>query len=281
VCPVYRLFRAGEVCRECVGRTWPQGVIRHRCSRGSLAESALLAFESGFHRARRSYERAISTFIAPSEFMAGILTEGGFAAESIEISRNAPRSVPAVADTGSRSQWPSLLYAGRLSEEKGVDLLVRAARDCPSVELRIAGAGPRETSLRLAAAGLDNVNFLGHLDFDALSTERQRTWATLAPSRWYENAPLSVIESWWAGRPVLGANHGGLAEMLADGAAGWPVAPADQEAWSAAFRRVENAGDELALLGNGARARAERDHQFSDLLQRTLDLYDRVAAKGD
>ena len=279
VCPVYRLFRAGEICRECVGRAWPQGVIQHRCSRGSLAESTLLAFESGFHRARRSYERAISAFIAPSEFMGGVLIEGGFAAASVEVSRNAPKSVPGLADTGSRSQWPSLLYAGRLSEEKGVDLLVGAARDCPSVELRIAGAGPLEASLRLAAAGLDNVVFLGHLDATALSAERQRTWATLAPSRWYENAPLSVIESWWAGRPVLGSNHGGLAEMLADGVAGWPVAPSDQEAWSAAFRRAAESRDDLVALGECARARAERDHRFTDFLDRTLDLYDRVLAK--
>ena len=131
-------------------------------------------------------------------------------------------------------------------------------------------------SLKSAAEGLDNVFFLGHLDAPALGRERERAWATLAPSRWYENAPLSVIESWWAGRAVLGSDHGGLAEMLADGSAGWPVASADPRAWSAVFRRAAESPDELARLGEGARSRAERDHRFVDFLQRTLDLYDRV-----
>jgi glycosyltransferase involved in cell wall biosynthesis len=281
VCPVYRLFRAGEICRECVGRAWPRGVIRHRCSRGSLAESTLLAFESAFHRARRSYERAISVFIAPSTFMAETLAAGGVELASIEVSRNAPRLVPAVAPAGNRSGRAVLFYAGRLSEEKGVDLLIGAARDCPSVELRIAGTGPQEALLKSAAGGLENVVFLGQLDAPALGVERERAWATLAPSRWYENAPLSVIESWWAGRAVLGADHGGLAEMLADGAGGWPVRPADPHAWSAVFRRAAESPDELARLGESARTKAERDHRFPDLLERTLDLYDRVTAERD
>jgi glycosyltransferase involved in cell wall biosynthesis len=281
VCPVYRLFRAGEICRECVGRAWPHGVIRHRCSRGSLAESMLLAVESAFHRARRSYERAISVFIAPSRFMAETLAEGGVERASIEISRNAPRLVPTVAAAETRSQRPMLLYAGRLSEEKGVDLLIGAARDCPSVALRIAGVGPEEASLKSAARGLENVVFLGQLDAPALGTERELAWATLAPSRWYENAPLSVIESWWAGRAVLGSDHGGLAEMLADGAGGWSVSPADPRAWSSAFHRVSESPDELARLGKSARERAERDHQFPDLMQRTLNLYDRVTRERD
>ena len=281
VCPVYRLFREGEICRECVGRAWPQGIIRHRCSRGSLAESTLLAFESAIHRARRSYARAISAFIAPSKFMAETLAEGGVERASIEISRNAPRRVPAVAAVGSASRRPVLLYAGRLSEEKGVDLLIGAARECPSVELRIAGAGPQEASLRSAAGGLENVVFLGHQDASALGKERERAWATLAPSRWYENAPLSVIESWWAGRAVLGSDHGGLAEMLADGDAGWPVTPSDPLAWCEAFRRAAESPDELARLGERARVRAERDHRFTDFMQRTLDLYDRVRRERD
>lgn len=280
VCPVYRLYRDGAICEECVGRRWTPGVVRHRCSRGSLAESALLAVESTLHRWRRSYERAVSVFVAPSRFMASVLREGGIPAASLEVCLNAPRRVPDSADPHDRVERPTLLYAGRLSEEKGVDLAVEGARAHPDVELRIAGAGPLETALRERASGLANVVFLGHLGPDELAGERARAWATLVPSRWYENAPLSVIESWWAARPVIGAAHGGLAEMLEGGDAGWAVAPGEFAAWQAAFGRVGAARDELGELGVRARQRAARDHAFADFLDRTLQLYRRVRGEA-
>lgn len=279
VCPVYRLYRDGVVCEECVGRRWTPGVVRHRCSRGSLGESALLAVESTLHRWRRSYERAIATFIAPSEFMARVLREGSIAADRIEVCRNAPRQVPAAADPRSRAEQPTLLYAGRLSEEKGVDLAIAGAREYPEVRLRIAGAGPLDAELRSRASGLANVEFLGHLGAGALERERALAWATLVPSRWYENAPLSVIESWWAARPVIGADHGGLSEMLAGGDAGWSVTPSDPAAWIAAFGRVAGARDELGRLGVEARTRAAREHAFGDFLSRTLELYHRAGER--
>lgn len=272
VCPVYRLFRDGEICEECVGASWPLGVIRHRCSRGSLPESLLLAVEASWHRRRDSYPRALDVFIAPSRFMADKLEEGGISADRIVLSRNAPRTVPARAEAAARAAVPTLLFAGRLSPEKGADLLVAAARQCPQVELRIAGTGPEAGALQKAARGLDHVHFLGHLDARALGQERARSWATLVPSRWYENAPLSVIESWWAGRPVLGSGHGGLAEMLGDGDAGWMVAP-QVDAWVAAFTRAADADAELSALGARARLRAEREHSFEDCLDRTLQIY--------
>ena len=97
-----------------------------------------------------------------------------------------------------------------------------------------------------------------------------------ADPRWADLGPLLR-----AGRAVLGSDHGGLAEMLADGAGGWSVSPADPRAWSSAFHRVSESPDELARLGKSARERAERDHQFPDLMQRTLDLYDRVTRERD
>jgi glycosyltransferase involved in cell wall biosynthesis len=86
---------------------------------------------------------------------------------------------------------------------------------------------------------------------------------------------MSVIESWWAGRAVLGSGHGGLAEMLGDGEAGWTVEPT-VPAWVRALRRVEGAGGELERLGRQARSRAEREHRFDVYLDRVLEIYDRA-----
>lgn len=272
VCPVYRLYRHGEICEECVGRDFPIDAVLHRCSRGSLAESALLAFESSWHRRRASYPRALDAFLAPSQFLADKLVEGGLPAERVHVVRNAPRNVPAPAAPEALATEPTFLYAGRLSDEKGVDLLVRAAARCPQVRLRIAGQGPQQDELREFAAGMDNVIFLGHLDQEQLERERAASWATLVPSRWYENAPLSVIESWWAGRAVLGSGHGGLAEMIGDGEAG-RVVGANMDDWVEAFTSAAADREGLVSLGERAREKAAREHAFDDLLDRVLQFY--------
>lgn len=272
VCPVYRLYRHGELCEKCVGRDFPIDAVLNRCSRGSLSESALLALESSWHRRRASYPRALDAFLAPSQFLADKLVEGGLPEDRIHVVRNAPRNVPPLAATDALATEPTLLYAGRLSDEKGVDLLVRAAARCPQVQLRIAGTGPQESDLRAFAAGMENVVFLGHLDAGALERERAASWATLVPSRWYENAPMSVIESWWAGRAVLGSGHGGLAEMIGDGEAGRVVEPT-MEAWARAFNEAAEDRDGLVALGARARERAAREHGFNDLLDRVLVHY--------
>jgi glycosyltransferase involved in cell wall biosynthesis len=270
-CPVYRLYRDGELCEECVGRDWPAGVLVHRCSRGSLMESALLAVESSWHRRRASYPRALDTFISPSTFLAEKLAEAGLPEDRIEVVRNAPRSTPRLA--GPLPDPPTVLCAGRLSPEKGVELLVEAAIQVPEVEIRIAGTGPEEDRLRSVAP--PNVAFMGRVEAPRLDQERARSRASVVPSRWYENAPMSVIESWWAGRAVLGSGHGGLAEMLGDGEAGWTVEPT-VVAWVRALRRVAGAGVELERLGRQARARAEREHGFDAYLDRILEIYDRA-----
>jgi glycosyltransferase involved in cell wall biosynthesis len=272
VCPVYRLYRHGEICERCVGRDFPIDAVLGRCSRGSLAESALLALESSWHRRRASYPRALDSFLAPSRFLADKLVEGGLPSDRIHVVRNAPRQVPALAAKDALATDPTFLYAGRLSDEKGVDLLVRATARCPRVHLRIAGAGPEEAALRKFASGMENVTFLGHLGAEELARERAASWATLVPSRWYENAPMSVIESWCAGRAVLGSGHGGLAEMIGDGEAGRVVEPTT-EAWVGALTEAASDRDAIAALGARARERATREHAFDDLLDRVIELY--------
>lgn len=278
VCPVYRLYREGAPCTKCVGTRWPGWVGVHRCSRGSTAESWLLAVESTFHRQRRSYERAIARFLCPSAFLAERMREGGLPPSRLVVLRNAPRHRPAVASPELRDAVPTLLYAGRLSEEKGVDLLVEAARAVPAVQLRIAGDGPEAEALRRLAEGLANVHWLGRLEAAGLDRERARAWAVVVPSRWWENAPLTVLEACAAGRPVLAADHGGLTEMVDHGLNGWRVPAGVAAAWAEAFARVRGARDELGLLGAKALAWVESTHDFGRFLDRHESIYAEVSS---
>lgn len=277
VCPVYRLFRDGALCEECVGTEWPLAAGFHGCSRGSAAESWLLALESTVHRLRRTYERAVTAYVSPSRFLADVVRRQGISHQRLHVIRNAPRNRPEVAGPEARDPRPTVLFAGRVSPEKGVRVLVEAARRVPGVDVRIAGTGPEEAELKQESRDLANVHWLGHLDQASLEVERARAWVVAVPSVWYENAPLSVIEAFAAGRPVLAADHGGLVEMVEDRVSGWRLAPGDVGAWAAAFERLPQAQSELMLMGTRARAVADRDHDHQRFLDAHEALYDALA----
>jgi glycosyltransferase involved in cell wall biosynthesis len=278
VCPNYRLFRGGAPCEKCVGTPLPLWAGVHRCQRNSVAESWLVAVESSVHRLRRSYENGVDAFVAPSEFLRSMLLRHGFAAERVRHIRNAPRLYGAAKTTTKRASRPTVFYAGRLSEEKGLSVLLEAARELPGLDIRVAGEGPLADTLRRRYGSLSHVEFLGQLDDGALADERARCWAMALPALWYENAPMSVIEAFAAGRPVLVADHGGLTEMVEEGKQGWRIAPGDVAAWRQALRRLMEAGDELGVMGEEA-ARWHRQRYSHDQMMRAyLELYAELAA---
>lgn len=272
-CPVYRLFRDGEVCTRCVGTRTPLWCGVHGCSRDSRAESWLLALESTIHRWRGSWERGVGRFLCPSRFLRDLMVRQGLAPNRLEIVRNAPRHVPPLPSADARADRPILLFAGRISPEKGVRVLLEAARRVPEVELRIAGTGPDEEALRVSSADLPQVHWLGHLESEALDRERDRAWAVAVPSLWYENAPLSVVEAELAGRPVLAADHGGLPEMCESGVTGWLLPPGDVPAWSDALRQLARGRDALGAMGERARTRALREHDYGTFLDHHERIY--------
>ena len=183
-----------------------------------------------------------------------------------------------MAGPEARATRPTVLFAGRISPEKGAGVLIDVARRVPDVELRLAGTGPDEAELKRRSEDLTNVHWLGHLDAAALERERAQAWTVAVPSLWYENAPLSVIESFCAGRPVLVADHGGLVEMVDEGTTGWRLPPGDVDAWAAAFQRLPAAASELMLMGTRARAVADRDHDHEQFLDAHVALYTSLTA---
>jgi glycosyltransferase involved in cell wall biosynthesis len=142
--------------------------------------------------------------------------------------------------------------AGRLTEEKGFDTAITAAR-AAEVPLVIAGSGPDEGRLRALAAGAD-VRFTGWLAPAALAELRTRAAVVLAPSRWEEPCPYSVLEALAAGLPVLAADRGGLPELVGEEA----VLPADDPgAWAGPLHDLwQNAGMR-SERGSAALARAQ------------------------
>ncbi|MDX1632979.1 MAG: glycosyltransferase, partial [Thermoanaerobaculia bacterium] len=164
VCPAHSLFRDGEICQECSGGAFHRAAW-HGCG-GSRMRGMHLALEACFQRPRY---RECSLFLAPSHFLIEKVREMGFPHEVSFLRNFYPASETKVDPVEGRAVG----YAGRLSPEKGLDVLLEAARRLPSIPFRIAGGGPMEEGLRHRRP--ENVTLLGQLDREELEQER-RGW---------------------------------------------------------------------------------------------------------
>ena len=218
LCAELHLLSRGQVCRDCVGRS-PFGALRRRCLKGSLAATAARCFSMWVHRLLRIYEK-VDLFITPSAFMRGILIEAGYCEDRvIHLPSFYTGAMPQAAP---RPEQDFILYFGRISPEKGIDTLLRAfALADPPVRLVLAGSdvdGLRRELERLCGdLGIsDRVQFVGFKVRHELDELIRDCLFTVVPSRWYDNCPMSVLESFAYGKPVIGSRIGGIPEQVTD-----------------------------------------------------------------
>ncbi len=270
VCPSDTLLRAGsDVCvpPQC-GRCNLLPCVVHRCVRGSLAASGVSAAEMLWRRWLIGRADLVASFIAPSRFLADVVRAGGWSRPPISVVPNAVPEVPASAP------GDSFLYAGRLSREKGVTTLLAAAVRS-KVPLIVAGDGPQARELRRAAPA--TVRFVGRATASEVAQLLHGCLAAVVPSECAENAPMAVLESMAAARPVIASRVGGIPEQMRDGVEGILVPPRDAEALATAMLRV--AGDR-ALAGRLGRAGRQRVREMftpAVHLQGLLEAYRRIA----
>lgn len=216
LCPARTMWRHGMVCEECRGGKI-YNVVRHRCMKDSLALSSLMFLESGVHRLLHLYKHNVDKFISPSLFVMNKFIEWGWPADRFVHIRN---FVDSAAYVPSYRPGRAFLYFGRLSGEKGLSTLVRAAA-MAKAPLWIVGTGPDQQELQVLADSLHaDVTFFGYKMGDALWDLVRAARAIVVPSEWYENAPLSILEAYALGKPAIGARIGGIPEMVREGMTG-------------------------------------------------------------
>jgi len=270
-CPNYSMFTEGSVCERCKGgKYW--NAIEHHCLTKLHGGNVLAAAEMAFTKTTQSYEKTVHTFITPSTFYRDKLVEWGEPANKFVVIRN-PAEVSAVP---AKDGGGYVLFVGRLSKEKGVDVLIRAAAKVPSLIVKIAGRGPEEAKLRELARSLGaaNVSFLGFVPWDNLIPLRDCAEALVVPSVWYENCPLVVLEALGQGLPVLASHIGGIPELIDDGEDGWLVTPGDVNAWAEALHRVLRVSpSDRACMGERGRERIRIRHGWKEHGEKLEEVY--------
>lgn len=257
ICPNYRLYTEGARCQRCKGGNYMEAV-KHECLAAGFVPNLLAAFEMGMTKARQSYERTVQTFICPSRFLRDTMVDWGEPPSKLSYIPNPAELSAKPAPRGGGY----ILYAGRLVEEKGIETLVRASLAVPEVRLLIAGKGPQEALLRSLIAQHDahHIELLGFVPPAELAELRIRAEALVAPSVWYENAPLSILEAMGAGLPVLASKIGGIPELVEDERTGLLAPPGDVDAWIALLRRFLSVShDARNAMATRARQCAQKD----------------------
>ena len=234
LCPRYDCLLGGKPCERCFTGT-KLGVLTHRCMKGSLPAS-VVAWLEALKWNRKRVERNTDLFICPSEFMANLMISSGFDSSKVKVLNNFldPVKLKQLNDIDpSASREDYYCFVGRLSHEKGIESLLDVAAQLP-YKIKVAGSGTLEPAMRLKYAGRDNIEFLGLLDAPDVAKLLAGARFSVVPSQWYENNPLSVVESLCAGTPVAGSQMGGIPELI-DSSNGIVFQPFEQETLSTAI----------------------------------------------
>ena len=245
VCPSYVMLDGrGEVCDACLGGHF-LNCLKRKCVKGSTAKSGMAFAEAEFLKLTGAY-RKIDRIIAPSEFMRAKLLEGGFPPDQVVRMQNFAKGevLASARDAGDRTDWdnPYLLFFGRLSKEKGVDVLVEAATSLPEGwRLIVAGDGPDREALEHAVGEspvFGRIGFVGFKSGDELRRLISGAVFSVAPARWRENMPYSIVESMAYGTPVVGTRIGGIPELVQEGCTGFLAEPGNAASLADAIARA-------------------------------------------
>ena len=240
--------------------------------KGSFAASALAWIEA-LNWNRNVLDRYTDAFICPSQFMATKMKKDGFAASKLHVVCNHIDSEKQkLFDSLNVEREDYYVFVGRLSQEKGVETLLNVASKLP-FSLKLAGDGPLRKKLEEQYASCKNIEFLGHQNAQQVAALLSKARFSVVPSEWYENNPLSVIESLCAGTPVVGARIGGIPELLNDDN-GITFASGNREELATAINQAYSADWHHSSIKETANARFSSEQH----LQQILEIYSKLQA---
>lgn len=208
LCPRYDCLRNGkDICEICFNGD-KTSCKTYKCMKGSTLAS-IIGYQEAIKWNMKRLENCTNTFICPSKFMAQKMAQGGFNKDKLVSLCNFIDVTKCQRKNFEKEDY--YCFIGRLSHEKGVKTLIDAANKLP-YKLKIIGGGPLLEELKTIANS--NIEFVGFKQWNEIKELVGKARFSVIPSEWYENNPLSVIEAQCLGTPILGANIGGIPELI-------------------------------------------------------------------
>lgn len=214
VCPCYTCMRNGKWCEECF--TDKLAVVKHRCMPGSIP-GAIVGYLEAKKWNKEVLQKYVDWFLPPSKFMMDTCVKGGYSPSKFRVLCNFI-DVTKVPEVSSKTQIKEdyYVYLGRVNEVKGVRTLCKAAAQLDK-NLIVIGDGELLPELKDTYKNCSHIEFKGQMKWEEFMPILQKARMMVLPAEWSENNPLTVIESQSLGTPVLGANIGGIPELIVEG----------------------------------------------------------------
>jgi glycosyltransferase involved in cell wall biosynthesis len=275
LCPSATFFRDGKVCEECMEHGVWRGV-GYGCYRGSRPATAVVAAMLATQRFLGTWSRLIEYYLAPTEFARRKFIAGGLPRDKILVKPNFVHPDPGEGN-GDRSY---ALFVGRLSPEKGLRTLL-AAWAClrNSIPLQIVGDGPLRAELEeyVRQHGLSSVCFRGRLMWEETMAVMKRAHSLFLPSECYEGAlPLTVVEAFACGTPVIASKMGAMQDLIADGCTGLHFTPGDAKDLASKAERAWTHLADMVAMRKQARREYEAKYTAARDYEMLLKTYQRA-----
>ena len=279
LCPRFDFMYQKKVCEECITSGYT-ACIRKKCVKNSLFASLIRVFSMKLHNFIKVYND-VDAFITPSEFLKDKLVANGFQEKKITCIPTFTRSetqnvIPILGEYG--------LYFGRITEEKGVETVVKAYEKLPHHNLKIMGDDSTTEAEKLKKYiekhNIHNIQFVGFKSGEELEKIISNARFTLIPSIWYDNLPNTALESFKYAKPVIASNIGSLPELVVDGENGWLFEPGNVDSLVEKIKMLDD-DNMVKNMGESSRERLNKQFAPSTHYKALMDIFEKVSRVED
>lgn len=276
ICNNALLLRNGEVCEKCIHQVFPIHGIKHKCFQNSSIKSAQLSLVTAWHKVSGSWKNQVNQYIVFSDFL-----KEKFIHSSVNFSENQvfvkPNFVLDPKKEINLNRKPFFLFVGRLSKEKGIDVLLEAFKKS-EFSIEIIGGGEYEHAVKEADKSHANIVYHGFQNKEFILSKLSECQALVFPSIWYEGMPMTILESFSVGTPVVISDMKNIKDMVKVGVNGVHFRSGNASSLEKTIRTWENI--KTPQLYKGARKTFEEKYSPSVNLSLLETVYQKaISAK--
>lgn len=281
ICPaILMMDPSRNICEECMGGKYIN-CIKKKCIKNSMLKSVLGAIEGKYYRSTNVYTKKIDYVLPPSEFYMNKLIQDGIPKDKISYIHN---FIDVDAFDVKTEDKGYALYFGRLSREKGIINLINAFAKLEKGTLYIAGDGPEKAEVEevIKENKLEKrVKLLGFLNKEEMKETVRKCKFVVVPSIWYENCPYSVIETLCTGKPVIGANIGGIPELVKDNENGLIYKYDDVDALAEKMKKLFEDDKLVKKFSEQAKEIAKEQYSKENYYKKIMRIYNKVGVESN
>jgi glycosyltransferase involved in cell wall biosynthesis len=257
ICPGGNLFRDGHLCEQCVGSTVPYKAVLHKCYRNNRLASVSVASMLLTHRAAHTWKTKVSAYIALTEFARDKFVEGGLPKEKLVLKPNFLSRDPGIG----LGDGEYAFFIGRLCEEKGVRTLLAAwERLGGPLRLKIAGDGPLAEWGRQRTGASSDIEWIGQAEHDQVMQLLKGATFLICPSLYHEGGPLTILEAFGCGTPVIASDLDSINEFVVDGVNGFRFQAGNANDLAYKVQTILAKPSQLRVMRDGARLSYEQNY---------------------